>query len=629
MDSYSINKDVAMKHLLIFISFAFSFSTFASATVIKENKKITYTSPNGQEWSRWIIVDEHEKNSDLIVTEIPSEHLNDQTTSQVLLEKKNYSNLKRNELQARVDYYLTLSDLKKRSTAYYQNFEKPSLVDIEPLWTPKKNEWTLADEKDYVEWFKQTVTADFMRGAGIKFDCADFAISIRWIYAHDHQMPMANSLAGSGKLFGHWSGSEEWNKLPTNPDWRKDERFLAALTYLLKQAYTHSLADDVYPVELTKDYLTPGTLDLMLHDKSGHTLIFYKIKQSTVSTLYGNTPADHAAERDLFYYGNEKQIPGYVHFRWPELNSGVWQLRAPQQMPGYSLEQYQAQETYGDGYLAFVYKNLGLDANGEKLASAMAYDLISSLGHREYDVAEGYYACAIEKCDPADPIYDEYSTPSRDHRIKKSIEIFQNLLSTIDSSSAAYKKITAKLKQEFIFGKTYYDYAFNVNSIIDNISSNPNDDLSTRWGILNSDDETKINLFLSSIDYSWLEQRTDDIEYVSRKCHTDDVVTCNPNDPWLKDYDTTRLDKSYRFAYDQVTSMMNAAPEEMKKRVIKASKDMRIFTGSPGYCKWNPGSNRDCNVYDYFFSGRHLMENISSNPLDPSWKRFGFLTDPR
>ena len=142
------------------------------------------------------------------------------------------------------------------------------------------NTWTWDEEVKYGQWLHKTAAEDMLVGSGVLVDCADFAITLRWIYAHDHNLPAADQLAGSGELYGSWQSTRSWDRLPTNTDWKKDERFKAALRYLLLNSYTHSLQGDLYPVQINSEFVTFGTIYLTIFQQSGHTRTIFDIGPS-------------------------------------------------------------------------------------------------------------------------------------------------------------------------------------------------------------------------------------------------------------------------------------------------------------------------------------------------------------
>ena len=134
------------------------------------------------------------------------------------------------------------------------------------VWQVGDRRWTVEEERRFEKWVEETMTEDFFIRYKISTDCADAVYAIRWIYARIAQLPAA-ATTRDGKRIGHWS--TDWKHLPTHPDWDKDERFLAALFYLLPKTWTGTLPFDTYPVRISPDSVTPGTLFLVTESHTG------------------------------------------------------------------------------------------------------------------------------------------------------------------------------------------------------------------------------------------------------------------------------------------------------------------------------------------------------------------------
>jgi hypothetical protein len=263
--------------------------------------------------------------------------------------------------------------------AYYsssepEEFVQDSLTTLEisqgSIW-PVTRFWTEQAERDYAQWLQSHVSANMLFGTGLRADCADFAIALRWIYAHDHGLPAGNQLIISGRLFGSWQSTTSWDQLPTNSDWKKDLRFKAALNYLFQNSYTHSIFRDLYPVKINPLWVSPGVIYLTLRAHGGHTRTLFNVEsgkscndlRECLTIIYGNQPASERGYiRNFIPYRLNPNQGGFLRFRWPEKNqNGDWVLRPATAMPGYSTEQY----SWGrDSYLKqfFSHMNIGTRA---------------------------------------------------------------------------------------------------------------------------------------------------------------------------------------------------------------------------------------------------------------------------
>src|SRR5512139_1206226 len=128
------------------------------------------------------------------------------------------------------------------------------------VWEVGDRCWTVEEERRFEKWVEETITEDFFIRYQIPTYCADVVSVFLWIYARLAHLPAAASTR-EGRWVGHWS--TDWKHLPTHPEWHRDERFRAALRYLLPMTWTGTLPLDTYPVRISSDSITPGTLFLL------------------------------------------------------------------------------------------------------------------------------------------------------------------------------------------------------------------------------------------------------------------------------------------------------------------------------------------------------------------------------
>ena len=138
-----------------------------------------------------------------------------------------------------------------------------SAVTNNPLWPLQKDHWDAGDEDVYAQWILDNATPDVLKGSELVFDCAETAMALRWIFSYQHGLPAAQTLS-NGTLFGSWQSTKAWDQLPHGSTWQTDARFKAGLKFLLQNAYTHTLINDLYPVEIDRDYVRAGTIYLLL-----------------------------------------------------------------------------------------------------------------------------------------------------------------------------------------------------------------------------------------------------------------------------------------------------------------------------------------------------------------------------
>ncbi len=321
-----------------------------------------------------------------------------------------------------------------------------------------KNSWNESWEAKYTQWIETEVDPRFFSKYKIETDCADVAVSLRWIFSRMNFLPAASHLAASSLLFTQDTVKKQWAKLPKSDLWYKDQRFLTALKYLLEFTYTHSLYRDSYPIAIRPDSLTPGAHHLSLHGTSGHTQLVYRVSlknalEAPVSVMASTVPA---RVRDLFaeaYWDSDQpqfKTGGFLKMRWPEKVDGKWTLKSAETMPGYSREQYE------DKYFSKESGSFGLAVwkrvNPDFDAMAIMHGGVASLQHqlvlRDETVNQGFTACQKVSCAPGTEGYEDWSTPSRDKKIRdswKDLEAFNDQMEQSNQGIGGnYRELIAK-----------------------------------------------------------------------------------------------------------------------------------------------------------------------------------------
>lgn len=355
------------------------------------------------------------------------------------------------------------------------------------LW-PVTHQWDWEWELKYTEWVKNEINASWWKDHGIVTDCADALISARWIFARVHGLPTANHLT-TGAYFTERSVKPEWENLPTDPDWTKDRRFLTALEYLLQFTFTHTLWQDSYPVAINADSLLPGGYHLDLHDNTGHTQFIYKVgthpDEVPMTTLNSTTPREL---RDLFEFifledTSASSGDGFVRMRWPIRTGDQVDLVPAEQMPHYSLEQFDPNFIQSPRTMFWqeVFYRLDPNADYNVIAVKVANELLDLFQERVKIVEDGFRVCGTQHCAPGSPAYEAWSTPSRDLRILQTISILNSILSMVTSSGDIHQVLATRVLN--LNGRDW-----TVNDLIEiwnagTFSSDPNDTPEKRWGL--------------------------------------------------------------------------------------------------------------------------------------------------
>lgn len=296
------------------------------------------------------------------------------------------------------------------------------------LWTAQ-NEWSWEWEVRYSEWLA-TLTKTYLHDNNIATDCADVAYAYRWIFARMNSLPAGNRLAGSNILFTNESMRRSWRNLPTHSDWRQDQRFRAALDYLLDLTYTHSLFRDMYPIAIDPNAFIGGTVHLGLSGQSGHTQVVTQTNYSddTKMPLEGMMSTVPRAVRVLaetnftFIGVSKPNETAFLRHRWIEQNNGSWRLRTATAMPNFSEEQF-AEDFQGEesSFTLALLKRLNPNFQPRVRVESGMQTILDQINERKAVVTDGYAFCSQNDCSPGTVAYENWSTPSRDKRLRNTV----------------------------------------------------------------------------------------------------------------------------------------------------------------------------------------------------------------
>jgi hypothetical protein len=306
-----------------------------------------------------------------------------------------------------------------------------------PLWVVK-NQWSDEWEAKYAEWVGANFDKYFYEKYQVMTDCADVAYSLRWIFSRINYLPAAATLAGSGAIVSQDSAKAEWNKLETHEEWHKDKRFLAGLDWLLNGVYTKTLYKDAYPIELTKETIRPGLINLL----GGHTEVFssvsYQPDEIPMMVLSSTMPKAVRVLSSRPYLDSDavaKEQGGLLRFRWPEYTNNSWTMIPKEKMKHYSLEQYAEKPCSNESGLArCIIANLGMSFKADLMIRKITQGLEESIAQRIDIIRDGQIFCSANNCAPGTQGWEDWSTPSRDKRLAESFESAGELASDIDQS---------------------------------------------------------------------------------------------------------------------------------------------------------------------------------------------------
>jgi hypothetical protein len=593
----------------------------------------------------------------LLVVDNDPLRVDDQSTlSQTLVLRKLFSASQSTEFDEAIKYFSRLDSHK------LDNFMPP--LAGRPLWVAVKDSWSLEDEADYSKWFSEEVDPNFVVGSGLDVDCANFAIAVRWVYARNHHLPMAITLAGSRTLFGHFSSNADWDKLPEDADWKKDKRFKAALKYVLENTYTHSLFTDLYPTLINSNYVRSGSVFIFLRPQSGHTQIIKSVgpcpgcplfSAGSINVYYANEPAsEEIYSMPLVYPEGPFTSPktGFKMWRWPEKVGSRWQLMAPEKMPGYSLEQYAPPILNSDdhwAYMAWVIARLGFKVTDEDFAFIYSRQLAEELALRLQLTSQAYIYCTLKTCPPGSREHEDYSTPTRDARMIQTQNEFADAAKRLGPENPMLKKLKelytgqgqlpmgAQPKYKSLLvgdDLTFWGYITNAGNILQKLNSEAQASFSDRWGLgsrFSHDDQVLISD--ASIALGLLEKREGLIFQALSLCFKqgDDVLSCDPVSSEISPLNTLDIDHALRSLATELRSLtlatkltpgvLASAKDTFDRPLINTAMSLCSAGEDPGYvCSMNALLLNDL--------GFSRLQNWTSAASDHLAARWGFKPTP-
>ncbi len=357
------------------------------------------------------------------------------------------------------------------------------------VWRVSERRWTVEAENDFGKWVEENITEDFFIRHKILVDCADVPYAVRWIYARIAHLPAA-ATTKENTLIGHWS--ERWGNLPTHDDWFSDQRFLAALRFMLNETTTRTLPLDTYPVRIAPDSVTPGTAFFITESHAGiiGRVILDGSFLHPLQTWEATVPAklQKLSQKNFLAPRPESTVySGLVKFRWPVAVDGQWKYLPVASHPFYSLEQYSS--GFDEGYADFV------EAVAKRI-DPTEYDpwdrtekLIAAISHylqaRIPIVLEGYKRCRKGGCPEGSALWEVHSTPGRDGMVALFMD---HLHKVIESNRLDPERLREKMEQ--IHFQISKDSSVTFAHLYENylwLSPHPGDSIEARWGLKKCD----------------------------------------------------------------------------------------------------------------------------------------------
>lgn len=357
------------------------------------------------------------------------------------------------------------------------------------VWTANR-QWTEDDEIAFSRWVDTELdTAIFTSAAskyyGLRTDCADFVYTARAIYAFENKLPFAvNDPTNSSNTINN-------NKTSWDRDSSEIGRFFAFNNYFHQMLSTSTVHKDTYPVALNRDVVVPGGIFLFY---KYHAMLLKRLETSGLPIFVESTVPREA--RNLYVrFG----IPA-AQFDKMDNPGGLRKFKSPQsikksewQFPGYSLEQYELRLSYDTAasWAREVHTRLALGNHAETSQAEMTrhFKTVCDMTKERVNIVQEGVRYRQRVSRPLNASeYDNYSTPSRDQKIKEYFANFIEANNRARASNTSIQSAQVILQNAnncpivFDGSSTISLWTFYSNMMSGRVSSNPNDSLMARWG---------------------------------------------------------------------------------------------------------------------------------------------------
>ena len=370
------------------------------------------------------------------------------------------------------------------------------------------NTWDNTWEKHYQHWVKNNWTEEFFMNEKkpiyykYSHDCADAVYAMRLVFAYEYKLPfVVHNASRPGKTISN--GMTRWDK------YSKAKRVRKFMDYIADMTSTKTLARDTYPIAL--DDIKPGDLYAA---PGKHSYQIVNITINGVAEVMSSTTPKAPRFLDRipsfpFYVPEDikRKSDGYRRFIQPQ------NIRVPlKKQPGYSEEQYNIAKAVKFNYVRFT--DIIASALGKKkersdektlrlliamcmYANDRAVYVYDALWHLQEMQKKGRRCMNRRE-------YDNFSTPSRDRRLKAFFNAVKNhyernakykpwtqpqrwaktLFSTKEPRSRDVKELNEFCMVQMSLGEKYFIplRELRKNLSAGKIISDPHAPLEYRWG---------------------------------------------------------------------------------------------------------------------------------------------------
>lgn len=408
-------------------------------------------------------------------------------------------------------------------------------------WKLSRNLWSEEDEKVYSKFVEAICDSKYSnlnrfikdpkanplygeedKKFNLSPDCADLPYVLRVYVAYKLRLPFSYTASISGK-----GGDQRYSKgnKPTSfkdQDYFSSPQNLFSQVTLINSGYFRMAADsqdsDHYPVKISKKSIVPGTV---YYDPDGHVAVVAKVTEDGRVRVIDAHP-DRTISKPWFgakfTRGSKTNGGGFKKWRPISYTSGGTTVRTRNHnISDYSAED-QFQKSYsfrgksGLGYHEYIRQALTDENRGSDPVRDFAFmmqDLYEDISYRavavEIAVEKGIHLKPHPGSLPwniygTDGLWEEFSTPSRDARLKVAFREFydrsrQMVIEQEQLDPAAARELASRLLQKYdqLSGQLQIAYdnsagrkvtlSFaDVNARLFDLSFDPYHSIEFRWG---------------------------------------------------------------------------------------------------------------------------------------------------
>ncbi|MBS1970373.1 MAG: hypothetical protein JSU04_08695 [Bdellovibrionales bacterium] len=362
-----------------------------------------------------------------------------------------------------------------------------------------EHEWNADWEQRYSQWVHSSFNEEvFVSGRykGIETDCSDAVYAARVIFAYENKLPFVirDSTGGGNRVSNKMSRFDG-----ISDPLQRARRFIA---YVGDVTSTKTMASDTYPVAINRRNVKAGTvwsrpsrrenniIRRIVRGNSGdpgHAETVKTVSETGVLTLIGSTvpkavrPLHTTTSMVFMPVGTETGLRNWMQ---PDYYN-----RSRSELPGYSMEQFNSLGSDGGSrslrrWNNDVQRRLALrEETHAEAVQRQVDDVCGLVNDRVALIAESEkrrHQLGSSCMDRED--YDSYSTPSRDKRIKETLDQLEQTVG-VSNVAGVQRYLGSCPAIRIAPGKSISLYDFCVALEAGRVSSNPNHDFEARWGL--------------------------------------------------------------------------------------------------------------------------------------------------